>query len=255
MEFEARVGLFSFHKLVIYRDLSADSQAMSNHPIVRGLAREPADGITSGDVPATSDTDRWHSPKDSFLVVDADSSQLACIEAVKRGTSLVLHGPPGTGKSQTTTNVIAESIAAGKTVLFVSEKMAALEFVYKRLRESHLEHLCLELHRHRANKRVVVHELHRCLEESLEPRGSLSAQELETLVSRRQQLCDYVHALPVVREPMALRAIDVLAELSGFHQAPLVPFDYPRCCFSLTVAGSAGRGSRESSSDCLARGA
>lgn len=173
------------------------------------------------------DVDRWHNPRNSFLVVDADSSQLACIEAVKHGTSLVLHGPPGTGKSQTITNVIAESIAAGKTVLFVSEKMAALEVVYNRLREAHLEHFCLELHSHRANKRAVVQELYRCLEENLEPKGSLSGQELETLVRRRLQLCDYVHALHLVRQPAERSAFDVLAELSGLHQVPLVPFDCP----------------------------
>jgi very-short-patch-repair endonuclease len=224
---ETWIGLFSFHKLVIYRDLSANGQAISSHAIVRGLAGAPADDAVSGDAPAAQDADRWHTPRDSFLVVDADSSQLACIEAVKRGTSLVLHGPPGTGKSQTITNVIAESVAAGKTVLFVSEKMAALEVVYKRLREAHLEHFCLELHSHRANKRAVVQELHRCLEENLEPKGSLSAQELETLVRRRQQLCDYVHALHLVREPMVRSTFDILAELSGLHEVPLVPFDHP----------------------------
>jgi len=225
---ETWIGLFSFHKLVIYRDLTANSQLVSSHAIVRSLAGEPADDAAIGDgAPATQELDRWHDPKGSFLVVDADSSQLACIEAVKRGTSLVLHGPPGTGKSQTITNVIAESIAAGKTVLFVSEKMAALEVVYKRLREAHLDHFCLELHSHRANKREVVQALHRCLEEQLEAKGRLSAHELETLIRRRQQLCDYVHALHLVREPMARSTFDILAELSGLHRVPLVPFDYP----------------------------
>ncbi len=160
------------------------------------------------------------------MVVDADSHQLAAIEAVKRGKSLVLHGPPGTGKSQTITNVIAESVAAGKTVLFVSEKMAALEVVYKRIREAHLGHFCLELHSHRANKREVVQELYRCLEERLEPKQMLSAQEMETLVRRRQQLCDYVHALHVVRRPMERSVHDVLAELAGLNQVPFLSFEY-----------------------------
>lgn len=224
---ETWIGLFSFHKLVIYRDLSANGQAISSHAIVRGLAGEPADEALGADAPGARDADRWHNPRDSFLVVDADSSQLACIQAVKRGTSLVLHGPPGTGKSQTITNVIAESIAAGKTVLFVSEKMAALEVVYRRLKEAYLDHFCLELHSHRANKREVVQTLHRCLEEQLEPKRRLSAHELETLIRRREQLCDYVHALHLVREPMARNAFEILAELSGLHHVPLVPFDYP----------------------------
>jgi very-short-patch-repair endonuclease len=223
---ESWIGLFSFHKLVIYRDLSTNGDSIRGHRLVRALAGEPlAEDAGAADGPPTpEDLDRRLDPKSSFLVVDADSSQLACIECVKRGTSLVLHGPPGTGKSQTITNVIAESVAAGRTVLFVSEKMAALEVVYKRLREAHLGDFCLELHSHRANKREVVRELHRCLEERLEPGRALSAQEMETLVRRRQQLCDYVHALHVLRHPLESAVFDVLAELAELHDVPLLSF-------------------------------
>ena len=98
----------------------------------------------------------------------ADSEHRALVQtidkAVKRGAHLVLDGPPGTGKSQTIANVIAEFLAAGKTVLFVSEKTAALEVVKRRLDRCGLGDYCLELHSHKASKKEVVAELGRCLE-------------------------------------------------------------------------------------------
>jgi len=211
--------------VVIYRDLTANSEAISRHPIIRGLAGDRLeDDLFGPNVPEPEQADQWHKPKSSFLVLDADSSQLACIEAVKRGTNLVIHGPPGTGKSQTIANVIAEFIVAGKTVLFVSEKMAALEVVYRRLKEANLDYFCLELHSHRANKRAVVEQIHQCLEVSPKSKRALPQHDLETLERRQRQLCDYVRALHVVRQPMARSVFDVLAELVALRRVPLVPF-------------------------------
>ena len=96
--------------------------------------------------------------------MDADSSQWTAIELVRRGGNLVLQGPPGTGKSQTIANLIAEILAVGKNVLFVSEKMAALEVVKRRLDKVGLGDYVLELHSRHAAKREVVRELKRCLE-------------------------------------------------------------------------------------------
>jgi len=230
VDLETWLGLFSFNKLVIYRDLSANGQIINTHPVIRGLAGEKKNndldmGISDGPELKTEELHLWHDPKASFLIVDADSSQLACIEGVKRGADFVLHGPPGTGKSQTITNVIAEFIALGKTVLFVSEKMAALEVVFKRLREAHLNHFCLEVHSHRSNKRDVVQELYRSLNERLEPKKVLSAYELKTLLRRRQQLGDYVHALHVKHKSLERSTFEVLAELSELHSVPLIAFE------------------------------
>ena len=71
--------------------------------------------------------------QDLFTPMLSDSSQLRAICVVGEGTNLVLEGPPGTGKSQTITNLIVHLLATGKTVLFVSEKMAALDVVHRRL--------------------------------------------------------------------------------------------------------------------------
>src|SRR5690606_38443707 len=85
-------------------------------------------------------------------VVDSDSSQTVAIEWVRANRSLVIQGPPGTGKSQSITNIIATAVLDGKKVLFVAEKLAALEVVKRRLESVGLGDLCLEIHSHKAHK-------------------------------------------------------------------------------------------------------
>ena len=162
VEEELWLGLFSFHKLPMYRDLDSHRGSLCDHSLIGSLAgAERDDDLGLEPLVAPEELDESLPPDQSHLVVDADSSQLAAVETIKRGTNLVLHGPPGTGKSQTITNVVAEMVAAGKSVLFVSEKMAALEVVFERIQRAHLDHLCLELHSHKASKREVVRELYR----------------------------------------------------------------------------------------------
>ena len=86
---------------------------------------------------------------------DADASQRTVLTAIRKGGNLVVQGPPGTGKSQTIANAIAETLARGKTVLFVSEKLAALQVVAKRLRAAGLGEFCLEAHGHGGDKKAV----------------------------------------------------------------------------------------------------
>jgi predicted ATP-dependent serine protease len=114
------------------------------------------------------DLDRDYPPETTFQVVDADSSQVRALAAVSRNYDLVLHGPPGIGKSQTITNLIAQAPAAGKSVLFVAEKMAALQVVHSRLVNAGLGEFCLELHSTKANKRAVMQELAASLDASLQ---------------------------------------------------------------------------------------
>ena len=115
------------------------------------------------------------------LIVDCDSSQLAAIQAVKQGRNLILDGPPGTGKSQTIANIIAECLAAGKTVLFVSEKAAALEVVKRRLDKAGVGDFCLELHSHKANKKHIIDELGKSLTRPNERYASMARDEDGTL--------------------------------------------------------------------------
>ena len=107
---------------------------------------------------------------------------------------MVVEGPPGTGKSQTITNIIAELLAAGKKVLFVSEKMAALKVVKERLDSVGLGDFCLELHSHKSNKREVLQELERTLSAEL-PKKTEQSNIFDQIDSRKESLNAYVNAL------------------------------------------------------------
>jgi very-short-patch-repair endonuclease len=222
VEQECWLGLFSFHKLVIYHDLETHAQLLDAHSIVRCLCEEERTP-TSEDPPEPRELDQETGPQTSFLVADADSSQLVCIEAVKTGSNLVIQGPPGTGKSQTITNLVAEFIARGKSVLFVSEKMAALEVVFQRLLNANLGHFCLQLHSHRANKRHVIQELYRTHLEQLQPKRGLTEYEARQLVERRKKLNEYVHSLHLVRRPVGHSAYEGLGWLAELADIPYVP--------------------------------
>lgn len=161
------LGFFSFGKFMIYHDLDSskwpDERKPYNHPILQSLFsggfKEPQPTATEA-----HHLDEETVANDLFHVVDADSSQVLAMLAVHEGRNMVIQGPPGTGKSQTITNIIANAIGHGKKVLFVAEKMAALEVVKRRLDSINLGEACLELHSHKANKRILHDELKRVLE-------------------------------------------------------------------------------------------
>ena len=161
------LGFFTFTKFLMYRDMDSQVWPPGSGPleskIIRALFEdgfsEPESAISEDDY-----LDDYLKPQDAHHVVDADSSQSLAIVDANSGRNLVIQGPPGTGKSQTITNVIAEAIGQRKKVLFVSEKMAALEVVKRRLDELYVGDACLELHSHKTTKRIVLDELKRTLE-------------------------------------------------------------------------------------------
>lgn len=218
--------LFSFFKGVIFQDLQEHAERLQNHPIVQTLAGVP--GLMSAASPLTeADLDEKIDPRRLHHILDADASQRLCLEAAARGESFVLIGPPGTGKSQTIANLIADRIAAGKKVLFVSEKMAALEVVFKRLTAVGLGEFCLELHSHKANKREAIKELARCYQETLAPQPTPSEEDFVRLKDRRDRLNRFVLALHQKREPMKKSVWDALAELPRWQALPMVPLGVP----------------------------
>lgn len=190
------LGFFSFAKFLMYRDLDPRNWPEPGrllNPTLEGLLR---DGFPALDRPFPEDAhlDDVISATRLDHVVDADGSQTIAIETVRSGRSVVVQGPPGTGKSQSITNLIATAVLDGKKVLFVAEKLAALEVVKRRLEAAGLGDLCLELHSHKSHKRAVVNEIGRAWQLG-RPRG----QELEAVVPRleqsRAQLNGHVQAL------------------------------------------------------------
>jgi very-short-patch-repair endonuclease len=217
---EVALGTFSFQKLAMWEDLGRNHEQIAAHDLCRAIAGDTTVALRSpGDLPADADLDRLAHPSQTFHILDADSSQHAAIEAAKRGASLVLDGPPGTGKSQTIANVIAEFLAAGKTVLFVSEKAAALEVVQRRLQDKGLGDFCLACHSHKANKREVVSELGRSLALPAEAFHDPN-DELQRLYEARGRLNEYVRELRIPRPPLGKTAYEVHGELARLAHLP-----------------------------------
>ncbi|MVT07140.1 DUF3320 domain-containing protein [Chitinophaga tropicalis] len=187
------LGFFSFGKFMLYHDLDTDlwpeDEQPINHPILQSLFGE---GFKEGTPAVAEDAfiDTETTAHELHQVVDADGSQLLAMLAVQEGRNLVIQGPPGTGKSQTITNLIANAIGEGKKVLFVAEKMAALEVVKRRLDSIQLGDACLELHSHKANKKELHQELRRTLELG-KPAILQLQQEVTLLNDYRKELNDY----------------------------------------------------------------
>ncbi len=182
------LGFFSFAKFLMYRDLDPQNwpagAKLSEHSLIRPLVSE---GFPEGEplIPEGDSVDLHVPPSKMVHIVDSDSSQTLAIEEVRRGRSLVIQGPPGTGKSQTIANVIASAIADGKTVLFVAEKMAALDVVKRRLDATGVGDACLELHSNKANKRAVLEELRKTWE-----LGAPRTENLDALNARLTEARD-----------------------------------------------------------------
>ena len=163
------LGFFSFGKFLMYRDLDRElwpeSAQPAAHPVVRALLRDGFQNQDSVPVSTADDEavalDQLAPPEASWHVVDADATQALALLDVANGRNLVIQGPPGTGKSQTITNLIAAAIGQGRSVLFVAEKLAALDVVKRRLDTAGLGNACLELHSHKTNKKAILAELDR----------------------------------------------------------------------------------------------
>lgn len=222
---EALLGLFSFQKLLMYHDLERAAESPTPHPIVARLAGEAELRTRNEELRKTSGQESnsqfpldARPPEHSYQVLDADSSQAEAIAAARAGASFVLQGPPGTGKSQTIANIIAECLAAGQRVLFVSEKMAALQVVYERLRQAGLDEFCLELHSHKAGKRAVLDALGASLSAAAPPIDP--AFPYAELAATRDQLNEYAHALHAPHGPLRWTPFLVHGRVAALADAP-----------------------------------
>jgi hypothetical protein len=192
------LGFFSFGKLLMYRDLDGENwpggRGPADHPIIQTLFGDQNGHEPPPQLAEDEQLDEHVDPADVHQVVDADSTQTLALLDAKVGRSLVIQGPPGTGKSQTITNLIAEAVGHGKTVLFVAEKMAALEVVKRRLDAVGLGDACLELHSRKTNKRAVLQELERTMRLG-RPMVEQSEDNLRLLTDMRNCLNAYSEAM------------------------------------------------------------
>ena len=220
--------LLSFLKMSMYEDLNKNVDRLSANPHIRALCG----ATTSKDVKDCWDFDKFDHdndtrPQEVFQILDADSSQMDAIMAANRGMSFVLQGPPGTGKSQTIANIIAESLANKKKVLFVSEKRAALEVVYKRLKNAGLGDFCFALHDHKANRRQILGQLQQVMERSSDRTPALNISQLDALQRKRKELNRYHNDLHTPCSGYNMTVFDAIGRLAKLSDVPDVIFDIP----------------------------
>jgi len=186
----AFLGIFSFSQFVMWNDLRNRSGALQKNKVVRSLM----DGHLVWDAQEMASGEKV--PEDDSLVtVPVDASQLYAIRAAAEGKSFVLHGPPGTGKSQTITAIIANALAKGKSVLFVAEKMAALSVVQQRLNNIGIGPFCLELHSNKSNKRDVLNQLNEAAQVAKQDSPDAWQKKVEQTAQLRKELDVYAQAL------------------------------------------------------------
>lgn len=218
------LSTFSFHKEPILRDLIANEGLVTASEAVRGIALGGEAGVSfEFDAIDEARVDEAAPPEQTVTILDADSSQRRAIAAASAGKSFVMDGPPGTGKSQTIANMIADLLARQRTVLFVSDKAAALDVVRNRLAAAGLAEFVLELHSHKATRKEVARELGRSLQIRVRVDPGMPDSDRERLRRKREQLNNYVLALNEPRMPLGQslhRVLGRIAQLQALPQAP-----------------------------------
>lgn len=187
---ESILGLFSFSKFVMWNDVHSNIDLMRKNPVIDALLNK---GSWAGDEKPVdvSGYDDEYAPSDNAIPIDVDSSQLEAVLESGQGHSFILYGPPGTGKSQTITNMIANALFHGKRVLFVAEKMAALEVVQRRLEKIGLAPFCLELHSNKVTKSHFLEQLDKALSLTRIKEPEQYARTADDLLHERQKLSHF----------------------------------------------------------------
>lgn len=219
----AFLGIFTFSKISMYKDLERYEKDIHDHEIVSKLAGGQ-NVYSSYEFEKIEQLPLEKKTEEIFQVLDADSSQQKTLVTSKEGYSFVIEGPPGTGKSQTISNIIAEAIAQDKKVLFVSEKAAALEVVANRLNDVGLGDYILELHSNKANKKQVISEIYSQYirnKRNTVPNYKLFFNEIENNVD---SLDTYVQELSKKYQPLDKSAFDLHGELSKLSSTVNIPF-------------------------------
>lgn len=223
----ASIGVFSFSKFIMWNDLVNHSDDLKKNKVVKSLMEGYyiGDSKESMNAPFTSKKDE---EEKIYRPLSSDSTQTEAILATGDDNSFVLHGPPGSGKSQTITNMIAHALATGKTVLFVAEKMAALSVVQKRLADIGLGTFCLEVYSNKGQKKDILAQLESSFEEQHRTKGTnwdIKTAEINVL---KKELNNYINDLHK-KTTLGQSIFDMIETYSDLHIAnQLIQFDRVR---------------------------
>lgn len=217
------IGLFSFAKFVMYKDIDTYQSLIKSNDLVKticGLNEEKQ--VSTDAICPLAELDERVKPQNTYQILDADSSQQQAIQVVKQGNNLVIEGPPGTGKSQTIANIIAELLSQNKRVLFVSQKIAALDVVKSRLDKNGLAPFCLELHSNKTNRKRVIDELINTLEYNYT--GDYDEGSLSKLASDIKSLKTYTNELHTPVGVLNYKPFDAIGTV--LHNSSIPDFEY-----------------------------
>jgi very-short-patch-repair endonuclease len=207
------IGTFTYAKLPMVRDLQAAEEVLNDSDVVAAIAGDlDAQELLSGDEDSEVMLD---APEQDYSVLDADSSQRSAINTVLSGRSLVIHGPPGTGKSQTIANLIAALVARGRRVLFVAEKRAAIDAVLSRLKSVQLGGAVLDIHDGTRDRMRICRDLGDTLEQA-QRTGQPDVGDLHRrLTERQRRLARHASALHQVHQPWGVTPFQIQSALLG----------------------------------------
>lgn len=225
VEEQAILGIFSFNKFIMWNDIHNNAGKLIQNKIVSSLVNGKLEWDAAVEEIDAAYLDRQLSPADIVLPLIADSSQLEAIYEAVNDKTFILHGPPGTGKSQTITNIIANALYKGKRVLFVAEKMAALSVVQNRLAAIGLAPFCLEIHSNKIKKNAVISQLRETAEIVKQTSPEEFKKEAERLLKLRAELNTYTEALHK-KYPFGLSLYDAVIRYQSVKGDPL--FDIPQ---------------------------
>jgi very-short-patch-repair endonuclease len=216
------IGTFTYAKLPMVRDLEAAGDLLADSDLVAAIAGDPVAQELVSAAPDADEPAGTDDPVDDYSVLDADSSQRSAIEAVLDGRSLVIHGPPGTGKSQTIANLITAMVARGRKVLFVAEKRAAIDAVLSRLVGVGLGDLVLDIHEGTRDRQRIAAGLGTTLDLAEHATAPDTTALHRRLTDRQQRLRRHAAALHRMHEPWRLSAYQVQSALLGVPPAARV---------------------------------
>src|SRR5215475_9034877 len=215
------IGTFTYAKLPMVRDLEAAGELLGESDVVAAIAGDiDAQELLAGEEAPGPVPD---APEQDYSVLDADSSQRSAISAVLSGHSLVIHGPPGTGKSQTIANLIAALVARGRKVLFVAEKRAAIDAVLSRLKGVDLGEPVLDIHDGTRDRPRIARDLGETLDLAQRAAAPQDSGLHRRLVDRQRRLNEHVAALHQAHEPWGLTPFEIQSALLGVPQEARTP--------------------------------
>ncbi|WP_433361389.1 DUF4011 domain-containing protein [Actinoplanes sp. CA-142083] len=214
---------FGVHRESIHADLVESEPHIVEHPLVRALATRDAAQEFNFDPPDPARIDEIAPAEDIPLLLDADSTQRAAVAAAVAGRSFVLDGPPGTGKSQTIANMVGCLLHAGKRVLVVSEKAAALETVHRRLTEVGLGNYLLPLHSDLTGRPEVATALTEALDTDPSPLATMDPIDRRAVRERRERLSAYAEAVNCIRQPLGRSLHEVIGICARLQHVPAAP--------------------------------